>query len=207
MRHSGVVAKWNVDRGFGFVKSNDGGPDVFLHVSAFHPRIDRPREGMSVTFESHTNDDGRLRAERVIVTGERWSRSPANRSVSARVIGYFAIVFFLPILILEVIYWGMPSWVFAVYGGASLVSFVFYWQDKAAAVAGTWRVPETQLHLLGLVGGWPGAILAQNLFRHKTRKEKFARNFWLTVLLNVLFFAAAGSIIHFDWLTQLVDVL
>jgi uncharacterized membrane protein YsdA (DUF1294 family) len=35
-----------------------------------------------------------------------------------------------------------------------------------------------------LLGGWPGALLAQDLFRHKTSKTVFQAMFWCTVLLN-----------------------
>lgn len=159
---------------------------------------------MSVTYESETNRDGKLRAAHVVVVGEKWSHAPTVRRVGAQVVGYLAVAGFIPIVILEVIFWGVPTWVFAIYGGVSIVSFALYWQDKRAAVEGTWRVPEEQLHLLGLVGGWPGGIVAQNLFRHKTQKEKFARNFWFTVMLNVLIFVAVGTIIRFDWINQLM---
>ncbi len=76
----------------------------------------------------------------------------------------------------------------AIVGGAvvvaSVVAFVLYGLDKAAAQRGARRVPEKTLHLWGLFGGWPGALLAQQLFRHKTRKVSFQVVFWLTVVLN-----------------------
>ena len=206
MRHNGVVANWHDERGFGFIKPQDGGPDLFLHVKAFQNREERPHDGMSVTYESQVNREGQLRAEHVVVVGEKWSHAPTVRRVGAQVAGYLAIAGFVAIMALEVGYWGMPAWVFAIYGGVSIVSFALYWQYKRASIAGTWRVPEEQLHPLGLVGGWPGGIVAQNLFRHKTQKEKFARDFWFTVLLNVLIFVAVGTIIHFDWISQLLPV-
>ena len=61
-------------------------------------------------------------------------------------------------------------------GAASILSFVEYWRDKRAAIAGRRRVRESTLHLLDLVGGWPGGLLAQRLFRHKSR---------VTVVANV----------------------
>ncbi len=72
----------------------------------------------------------------------------------------------------------------------SLVAFLAYALDKSAAVAGRWRTPESTLHLLTLAGGWPGALLAQQLLRHKTTKESFIVAFWLSVLLNVAGFVA-----------------
>ncbi len=56
---------------------------------------------------------------------------------------------------------------------ASLVTYAAFAHDKLRAVKGGKRVPEAQLLLLAMVGGWPGAKLAQGRHRHKTRKQPF----------------------------------
>jgi len=66
----------------------------------------------------------------------------------------------------------------------SAVTFAVYGLDKVAARAGRWRTPEATLHLLALLGGWPGAFVAQRVFRHKTRKQPFVAIFWGTVVAN-----------------------
>lgn len=68
---------------------------------------------------------------------------------------------------------------------ASLVAFVAYWLDKADAQRGRWRTPESILQTLALVGGWPGAWIAQQALRHKTRKASFQATFWACVVLNL----------------------
>jgi len=70
------------------------------------------------------------------------------------------------------------------YGLMSLVTYAAYALDKSAARRRRQRVPERTLHLLALLGGWPGALLAQRQLRHKTNKAGFLRLYWLTVLLN-----------------------
>lgn len=67
---------------------------------------------------------------------------------------------------------------------ASTLAFAAYGIDKAAAIGGAWRIPEAFLHLLGLAGGWPGALLAQRIFRHKNRKVSFQIAFWLVAIVN-----------------------
>jgi uncharacterized membrane protein YsdA (DUF1294 family) len=76
--------------------------------------------------------------------------------------------------------------VLALYLGASAVAFGAYALDKAAARDGRWRTAEGTLHLFGIVGGWPGALFAQRVFRHKSRKASFQQVFWVTVVVNCL---------------------
>lgn len=76
---------------------------------------------------------------------------------------------------------------------ASTAAYVAYALDKRRAGTDARRVPERTLHLLGLAGGWPGALLAQRQFRHKTQKARFRVVYWLTVVLHC---AAAGAVAY-----------
>lgn len=101
---------------------------------------------------------------------------------------------YLPLLLFAVLYaaatwtWGLPPQVGGAYLAMSLSCFVAYAIDKSAARKGNWRTPESTLLLLGLVGGWPGAVLAQQWLRHKTSKTSFQWKFYLTVVLNLVLF-------------------
>ena len=75
----------------------------------------------------------------------------------------------------------------AAYGIVSVLAFFLYWSDKRKARADSWRTPENVLHAVELAGGWPGALLAQQVFRHKTRKVSFQLVFWLIVLMHQVF--------------------
>ncbi|MBC7686431.1 MAG: DUF1294 domain-containing protein [Bdellovibrionales bacterium] len=81
--------------------------------------------------------------------------------------------------------WQMPPVVALVYAAASIVCFGMYALDKAAAKAGRWRTPENILLFWGLACGWPGAIVAQKLMRHKSHKPSFRTRFLATVALNI----------------------
>ena len=74
----------------------------------------------------------------------------------------------------------------------SLWAFVAYGIDKRRAKTGNRRVPETSLHLLALVGGWPGALAAQRIFRHKTQKLSFQLVFWTVVVLHLGLVGSVG---------------
>jgi uncharacterized membrane protein YsdA (DUF1294 family) len=67
----------------------------------------------------------------------------------------------------------------------SAVCYIAYGFDKWRAVNDDRRVPERMLHLLAFLGGWPGALLGQRQFRHKTKKLSFLVAFWLVVILNL----------------------
>lgn len=67
----------------------------------------------------------------------------------------------------------------------SLLTLGFYAWDKRQANQRGWRVPEKRLHILSLLGGWPGALIGQRWLKHKTIKTKFRAVFWLTVVIHV----------------------
>ncbi|MDW5419177.1 MULTISPECIES: DUF1294 domain-containing protein [unclassified Iodobacter] len=78
----------------------------------------------------------------------------------------------------------LPWLILGLYGVLSLITYFIYGFDKTAAQNQRWRVAERTLHLLALLGGWPGALCAQQRYRHKSKKMAFLVVFWLTVLIN-----------------------
>ena len=68
----------------------------------------------------------------------------------------------------------------------SLLTVLFYREDKRLAEQQNWRIPEYYLHLWELLCGWPGALYAQGRFHHKWKKVSYMVVFWLYVVLNVL---------------------
>jgi len=75
----------------------------------------------------------------------------------------------------------------------SIVTYLAYAKDKTAAIEDKRRISEKTLHLLSLFFGWPGAMLAQERLRHKTKKISFRIIFWLTVFLNITFIGSLHS--------------
>jgi uncharacterized membrane protein YsdA (DUF1294 family) len=76
------------------------------------------------------------------------------------------------------------------YLAMSVVCFCNYALDKSAARRGERRTPESRLLVLGLLGGWPGAVLAQQWLRHKTVKQPFRTMLWLTIAAHMTTFAS-----------------
>ena len=181
MRHQGKITTWNDDKGFGFTTPNGGGELVFLHVSSLTNRQRRPQGNELVSYELATDAKGRRQAKAVAFVGERAAapaapgRSPLLLMVAAGFVAFLAAMVWLGRL---------PLAVLGLYAVASVVAFLAYGHDKSAAVRNAWRVQKSTLHLFALLGGWPGALAAQRVFRHKSSKTSFQTSYWITVAVN-----------------------
>jgi len=82
-----------------------------------------------------------------------------------------------------------PRVVLGVYGVMSLFCFIATYRDKRKSMTRQWRTPERTLHLLELLGGWPGGLVAQQIFRHKIKKVSYQLIFWSIVALHGLAWA------------------
>ena len=181
MRYQGRITTWTDDKGFGFITPNGGGEKVFVHIRSFSNRQRRPEGNELVTYELKTDGKGRAQANTVAFVGEKPTPStPPGRS---NIPPLFAVCF-LAFVVGAVIAGRLPVVVLALYLVASLVAFFAYAFDKSAALRNQWRTQESTLHLFALLGGWPGALAAQRLLRHKSAKASFQATFWATVVLN-----------------------
>jgi uncharacterized membrane protein YsdA (DUF1294 family)/cold shock CspA family protein len=186
MRRVGKISKWNDERGFGFITSAEGGESVFIHISSLSRRDRRPNVSDAVSYTLAFDAQGRPQANDVQFIAGRTSPRPVRQLSSAGILQIaFAVSFLSALFTLVVLEWLEVSWL-VVYFAASIITYGCYAQDKKAAQDGGWRTPESTLHLLSLVGGWPGGLAAQVVLRHKTRKASFLIGFWFTVILNCI---------------------
>ena len=215
MKRQGQLVRWESARGFGFIRSPDIPADVFVHLRDFVDRGVAPHVGMALRFEEiHVGGKGprAVAVEAVGTTLRRPTSPPQPMPTAARrhrpaapeptrrrepapapsstlpflvlAIGYAALLGYgvsvsrIPLIALGVLLL------------VSLLTFFVYGFDKHAAETGRWRTKESTLHLLALIGGWPGAWCAQRLFRHKVRKASFMTVYWATVLVHIAAVAA-----------------
>ncbi|MBT9540276.1 DUF1294 domain-containing protein [Thiobacillus sp.] len=181
MRYQGKVIKWNDEKGFGFVVPSGGGNQpVFLHIRGFSNQQRRPLIGAGISYELGSDAQGRCCAVNVRYADE----SQTSIKLRVNIVSMLWALLFSALLASMVWSGHIPMFVAVAYLVASLITFIAYGVDKSAAKSGLRRTPENTLFVFGLVGGWPGAIFAQQLFRHKSSKREFQTIFWLTVLLN-----------------------
>lgn len=185
VRYQGKIKSWKDDQGFGFIAPNGGGPLVFVHIKSFASRAIRPAVNDAVTFESGVNEKGQPRAANVAFVGGRVSPSPSPATGARPII---AALGFLGLVGIFVLVGKIPAVLFGGYLVMSALTLLAYAFDKSAARNNRWRTQESTLHMLALAGGWPGALLAQRLFRHKSKKQAFRSAFWFTVAVNCAVF-------------------
>lgn len=183
MRYQGKITAWKDDQGYGFITPNLGDDKVFVHIKSFVSRRQRPALEQIVTYELSRDERGRAQAAAVdFVAGRKSARN--SRSTGPSPLPPILAIGFLTFVTLSAWAGKLPTFLAALYFAASLLTFGVYAHDKSAARAQRWRIRENTLHLLALIGGWPGALLAQNRLRHKSGKTAFLAAFWTTVLLN-----------------------
>ena len=181
MRYKGKITNWKDDQGFGFIAPNGGGKEVFVHIKSFANRQRRPVVNEIVTYELEADADGRAPAKSVAFAGER---VPSATSSGRSNVSLILAAAFLVFVTGSAFVGKLPFAVLGLYLIASALAFVAYALDKSAARNDQWRTNEGTLHLFALVGGWPGALAAQRLLHHKSKKRSFQIVFWATVVLN-----------------------
>lgn len=187
-RSRGRLVSWNDERGYGFLAPEDGSGDVFVHANAFVKEGRHIEIGQVYTFDLDTGADGRRKAKRVtLVIPEKQGpslvakflqRGPRFLVIPAFLFIALAVSSTVPV---------SPNW-WLIYAVASFTCFIGYGLDKQAAENKRWRVSETVLLMLGLAGGWPGGLIGQEVFRHKTQKKTFRTLFWMSVAINMAAF-------------------
>lgn len=204
---SGVIKQWNDQKGFGFIDS-DKNSNVFFHITALHGDR-RPQIGDKVFYIPAMDQQGRLMARYVrhsslTVDNPNIRKRPSQnleahvkdrRDKGKRVFQHIQIKLVIFILLLVPVATGIVQlwayqhfpWAGLFYLVASVITFCLYWIDKKRAGTDASRVPEARLHFFEFLGGWIGAFIAQQLFRHKTRKISFQIIFWLIIIAHEVF--------------------
>jgi uncharacterized membrane protein YsdA (DUF1294 family)/cold shock CspA family protein len=184
MRYQGKITKWNDEKGFGFVLTNDGKKETFIHISAFKDQSNRPQISQLISYEIIKDASGREQAANMsyVKVNRPTSANSEQHDLSYIFLGFMLLV--TAFVVERTVRGFLPVEYLFVFLMANLIAFLYYYMDKTAALKGAWRKSEDSLHLLSLIGGWPGAYIAQKLFRHKTKKASFQWVYKLTVLTH-----------------------
>lgn len=184
MRYVGRIIEWNDERGFGFIASEGSEIRTVVHATAFRRGSPRPVDGMVVSYEIVLDDKGRFKASRPRLVARS---APVNQARVATWRGMarqgIAALFLIAIAACCRTS-QFPACLALAYAIMSAIAFTMYGLDKSAAMNRRWRTRETMLHAVSLFGGWPGALFAQEAFRHKISKSEFQALFRFIVAIN-----------------------
>lgn len=179
--HSGTISNWNKEKGFGFITPKSGAKPIFAHINEYSRSHKSPSKGLDVQYFVSTDHKGRKCAVEVCPLKGHKKRSPG---LEQKTLSIFLFISFAGVLCFLFNYRSIPLELVGLYAVMSLIAFIMYAKDKSAAEWGTWRTSESTLHTLSLLGGWPGAALAQSFLRHKSKKVSFRVTYWITVIAN-----------------------
>ncbi len=199
---TGKIQSYNDTKGFGFIETDDNN-SLFFHISEYRPPR-KPLINERVVFQLGTDNQGRTQAKQVqseifvqqkqaeyLQRQQRREQRQAEQEIfqqGQRFKLIIACLFYLLLVGLAIwqsILWFVVLW----YVLIGSVTFISYAKDKNSAEKGKWRTPENTLHLLAILGGWVGAMLAQTYLRHKSQKAEFRMIYYVTVVINLILLA------------------
>ncbi|HUS36441.1 MAG TPA: DUF1294 domain-containing protein [Verrucomicrobiae bacterium] len=193
--YTAPIVEWREEQGFGFVQL--GATRVFLHRREFAEFHKRPGIGDRIQFSIGLDKKGRSCAK-----GATHFNDGGEFKSGDLVILLTLLV--LPCVALSRVPVPLP-FSFGYFIAASLFCYVMYAADKNSARGGGWRTSEQILHMNELIGGWPGAYIAQRRLRHKCSKTGYMVIFWGIVFAHQI--AALDFILHWRLTTGAVKML
>lgn len=182
----GAISNWHEDKGYGFIAQNSK-RKIFFHIHDYSRNSHKePLVGLQVSYSVSTDNNGRVCA--INVTPVNGHRKRARKSAgNSNQLSTILLCALLTFALFSLYMFGLTTpiplfW----YGLLSSITFLMYAHDKSSAQANRWRTSENTLHLVSILGGWPGARLAQSFLRHKSSKESFLSTYWVTVFINLV---------------------
>jgi uncharacterized membrane protein YsdA (DUF1294 family)/cold shock CspA family protein len=176
-RHKGIIISWKAEQGYGFIENPHGGADLFLHINDIKGKQE-PKEGDLVSFQLRPPKNGGKPA----TYNAKLMRWDKRNILEWCLIGITASIPFM--LSLAIV--AHNPYTLILYSSMSVLAFLMYRDDKRRAQQEKWRIPDDSLHLVQLLWGWPGALIAQKVFFHKARKKAFQGTLRFIIFVHMI---------------------
>ena len=182
IRKKGILTTWNDSKGYGFITPVGETKEIFIHRSEYqgHPVLN---DRLSFTLSKDKN--GRDCAINAIKFYKSKLVPTKKDTTNVGILSILLIAIFYFILLYLSKKGSIQIYIIPYYVAISIFTFFIYSKDKDYAQDGSWRISENTLHLLSILGGWSGALIAQDKLQHKSSKFSFKIVFFLTIALNL----------------------
>ena len=184
IRKKGILTKWNNSKGYGFITPVGETKEIFIHISEYQGQ---PLLNDKLSFTLSKDNNNRDCAINAIKFNKAKLTSIQKDTNTISFLSIFSIITFYLILFYFTKEDSIQTYIILYYIGISIFTFFIYSKDKDYAQNGSWRISENTLHILSILGGWSGALIAQNKLQHKSSKFSFKIVFFITILLNLFF--------------------
>lgn len=182
IRKKGILTKWDVDKGYGFITPIGDNREIFIHISEYQGQ---PLLNDKLSFTLSKDKNGRECATNAIKF-DKAKLTPIKKDLNnIGILSIFSIIIFYLTLLHFTVEKDIPIYIIPYYIGMSIFTFFIYSKDKDYAQNGSWRISENTLHFFSILGGWTGALIAQSKLEHKSSKFNFRIVFFITVFINL----------------------
>jgi len=182
VRKKGILTTWNDNKGYGFITPVGETKEIFIHISEYQGR---PLLNDKLSFTLSKDKNGKDCATNAIKFHKAKLTYTTKSTHTIGIPSIFSITIFYIILFYFSKEESIQIYIIPYYIAISIFTFFIYSKDKDYAQDGSWRISENTLHLLSILGGWTGALIAQDKLQHKSSKFSFKIVFFLTILINI----------------------
>ncbi len=167
----GTISEWDAEKGQGFITVSGQPKRIFFQLADVSRKGHSPKVDEYVRFHVTKDVYGSIRATDI--------ETPTSFNFSSAIAVWFASVLCASVYLFE---YSLIATVF--YFLVSAITYAIYAFDKSAEQHGGWRIPLFSLYFLSLIGGWPGALLAQGFLYYRYHDDLFKVLLWFTALAN-----------------------
>ena len=182
LRKKGILTSWYDDKGYGFITPVGENQEIFIHISEFQ---ERPLLNDKLSFTLSKDKSSRDCALNAIQFDKAKLAFQTTKSNHITLLSFCIITIFYLILFYLTQNKIIEIYIIPYYLLISTLTFYIYAKDKDFSQDGNWRISEKTLHLLSIIGGWSGALIAQDKLKHKSSKKSFKLLFFITICFNI----------------------
>ena len=203
----GEIIQWQPEKSSGLVKVAQLDEPIIFHLhDVENPQIS-PQIGKKVTIQAVYDAHALCWTATKITSEQRQQPMQKQQPISKKsAFSWQGVLFGLVATAVWLLVLAMTErWLIIPTIFMSVISFALFAIDKYKVRHQQWRIAESSLHLMDLLGGWCGGLLAMTALHHKIHKKSFLVIFTITVITHIAVICILHRMGIFQYLIQLVQ--